>query len=151
MIRLDYRDGTKEFGLSEWNEAIDSMYWGLALVLIIPLISAYNQPDKNLDIGQFMADILLTILVISPFLFSIYVRGLRVPTARLSALEESKKTGNDAAIDDFSKQTIWPLQRARNKYGMLLCGGMLAANLSVPSPIPELVDFLKSIGSVFGF
>ncbi len=145
QIQFDYWDPLGEFGLNEWNLAMDRMYWGLALGLFIPLISALNQPSMELDVGQVMADFLLTILIVSPFLFTIYVRGPRRTAAKLAAIEESRQAGNEDAIDSFKRQTVWPFQRIKDKYGLMFCGFILLTNLSYPSPIPWLLDLVTRV------
>ncbi len=119
-IYLDHKSNTKDFGLTSFNFALDRMYWTISIGLFIPVISKYSQVNEEHDSGQSMAILWLGVLIASPLLLTIFVRGKWLPACRKIA-EEKKE------LEYFEKQHLWPFNKSRyEKMGMWLCFGIYA-------------------------
>jgi hypothetical protein len=123
-IRLDPFSKLHEFGLEGWNQAINSIYWWLALALMVPIASRMSQPaGAELDIGQAMLNWLVPLLFLSPMLFTVATRQKKMGGvwARVRDEEEPSR------IDLYHRQLLWPLDRNwASKLGIVLAFVMLS-------------------------
>lgn len=105
-IQLNFRDEMGEFGLADWNNAMNYTNVIIAIGMLIPFISAMSQPETRDDTGQILFIWLLPLLLIVPILWSFITRvvlQLRFKRnfQRLSANEK----------DSYKAQVLWPFDR----------------------------------------
>ncbi len=118
-IHLDPLRPSNDFGLGDWNKALDVMYWSIAPGLGIANISMLSQPSDIKDIGQLMGMWTLGLLLAAPFLITVLGRRGWVYECQ-RRLEED---GNDKRVwERFHQQRLWPMEARRmEKVGILLC------------------------------
>lgn len=93
-ITLNFRDLIYQFGLSEWNRAINYSYWAIAVGLLIPIIShASQEQGKPPDTGQILLQFLLPLLLLAPAALPVAGRFLR-----LRKVDDMIKTPEDAEL-----------------------------------------------------
>lgn len=103
-LRLNYRDPVREFGLSGINRAINITYVFIALCMLLPVLSAYQNLD--LDLGQLLLRIFLPLVLLVPIVVPIAERITRVK----EAAERMRRDPEPGAQDDFAKQRLWPFE-----------------------------------------
>lgn len=109
-LRLNYRDPLREFGLGDVNRAINITYSMIALGMILPVLSAYNNPDP--DRGQWLLRTLVPIVLIIPAIVPIVERTRRVKDAS----ERLREDKDPMAQDDYANQKLWPFLGTQISY-----------------------------------
>ena len=130
-IRLNFRDEMGEFGLADWNNAMNYTNVIIAIGMLIPIISVISKPEARDDGRQLLFTVLLPLLLFVPILWSFITRvalqlRFKWNFQRLSASEK----------DGYKDQVLWPF----HKVVILI---LLSEYLYVASELPESVkDFL---------
>ena len=109
-IQLDPKRPANDFGLENWNKALDIASWAIAPGLCITIISMLSQPAGSKDIGQNMGIISLGLLFASLLLPTIAGRRRWVYEcqSRLAGKDISKRTW-----ERFHEQKPWPMNFRR--------------------------------------
>lgn len=133
-LELDYKSNLHEFGLERWNHALNTIYWVIALSLIVPIISKNSQTKNNVDdIGQMLIRWIVPLLFLSPMIFTIIARQKKVVD-----IWEKLRSETEENVDKFHKQILWPLDKNwASKLGIVASFVLLSYLIG---------DFLKSIG-----
>ncbi|NLS12151.1 hypothetical protein HGP28_04485 [Vibrio sp. SM6] len=138
-IELRYNSGARDFGLGEWNRAIDLFYWIISLGLIITLFVKYSQPPEAADVGIEMGKWALAALILLPFLATIAGRSRFVH--QLDKMLEVKDCHE--AWELRHNQSPWPLEPQRmQKVGFLLALALysLFAGQDISTFIKDIVE-----------
>ncbi len=135
-LSLDPYSNLREFGLERWNQAINSIYWWLAIALLVPIVSRASQGDGPIDFGQVMINWLVPLLFLSPMLFTIIARQKKME-AVWDIVRNEKSTGK---VDLFHKQLLWPLDKNwASKLGIILAFALLSYLIG---------DILENFGNI---
>ena len=131
-IRLNFRDEMGEFGLADWNNAMNYTNLIIAVGMLIPVISATSQPEARDDVGQILFMLFLPILLFVPILWSFITRAVlqlrfKRNFQRLSASEK----------DSYKAQVLWPFDR--DMISKVAIGILIIEYLYVASELPENV------------
>ena len=131
-IRLNFRDEMGEFGLADWNNAMNYTNLIIAIGMLIPVISAMNQPEARDDVGQILFMLFLPILLFVPILWSFITRAvLQLRFKRnFQRLSVSEK-------DSSKEQVLWPFDR--DMISKVAIGILIIEYLYVASELPENV------------
>lgn len=139
-LNLDPFSNLYEFGLERWNQSLNTIYWLLSPVLIIPIISKSAQEGTQLDVGQVMIKWVVPLLFLSPMLFTIIVRQKKV----MGVWEIIRNEKDQFKIELYHKQLIWPLDKNwASKLGILLSFGILTYLIGDILSIISATNFLK--------
>ena len=141
-ITLDWKSPLYEFGLHHWNQVLNNLYWGLSLGLLVPIMSRFSQRGAELDSGQLIQSIAVSLLVVGPIAGTMIVRQRRLPDTWVDLARELKKLDGEAretALETYHAQRLWPFDRnLASKLGIVVALALLS--------YIALVD-LKTIGS----
>ena len=136
-IQLNFRDKMGEFGLADWNNATNNTNVIIAFGMLIPVISAMNQPEVRDDVGQILLMLFLPLLLLVPILWSIMMR--RVLQLRLKRnfqqLSASEK-------DSYKQQVLLPFDR--DMISKVVIRIIIIEYLYVASELPENVKAVLS-------
>lgn len=118
-IHLDPRNPSNDFGLGDWNRALDTTYWFIAPSLLMPIISMLSQPSDDRDIGQVMGIGLLGVLILIPPIITVLGRRRWLYECQ----RRLEKAGHDErAWEQYHRQKLWPMGRQRmEQIGLILC------------------------------
>lgn len=109
---------SKDFGLSDWNTALDKTYWMISLGICIAIISAFSQPEGEKDMGQLMGIYAMGIVIFFPFLITVFGRTRWVDECRERVMAED----DPVLWESFHEQSLWPMDPKKlEKIGVLLC------------------------------
>jgi hypothetical protein len=111
-IRLNYQDPIREFGLSEVNRAINSVYITIVIGMMIPIISATYQNTPAPDLGQILLQWLLPLVLLVPLLIPLADRYSRLKEVTDRVLKSSDTT----ASSHLKEQILWPFERTQIGY-----------------------------------
>ncbi len=106
-IKLNIDDPLRQFGLSDFNRALNCLYIFIALIMIIPCLSHYNQIGDEKDLGQYLLVFLLPLLLTAPLIIPITDRFMREPEAKARA-----RTCDSL----FHEQRLWPFDSGNSSY-----------------------------------
>lgn len=135
-LSLDPYSRLHEFGLERWNQAINSVYWWLAVVLLIPIASRASQNEEVMSVGQIMINWLVPLLFLSPMLFTIAARQKKMETV----WDVIRNEGAPTNVDLFHKQLLWPLDKNwASKLGIILSFALLSYLIG---------DILNNLGKI---
>lgn len=109
-IHLDPERPSNDFGLGDWNKALDISSWALAPGLCIAVVSMLSQPGDTKDIGQVMGLWALGLLFAALLLPTIGGRCRWMNECR-RRLEEGDN--NEQAWKRFHQQNPWPMDPRR--------------------------------------
>lgn len=109
-IRLNYKDPLREFGLADVNRAINITYVFIALGMLLPVLSAYWNPEP--DFGQWVLRTLIPIVLLIPAAVPIAERISRVK----EAAERMRNSPDPEAEESFDKQRLWPFEGTQVAY-----------------------------------
>ncbi len=117
-VVLLHKAPSKDFGLGDWNRALDVFYWLMSLGLMIAVISKFSQPVGNPDVGQIMGQWLLGFMLAAPFLITVAGRVNKVRILD-QWLDEH---GSEADWQARHDQNGWPMDPKRmQKVGFAIC------------------------------
>lgn len=133
-IRLNFRDEMGEFGLADWNNAMNYTYVIIAVGMLIPIISVINQPEAHDDGRQLLFTVLLPLLLFVPILWSFFTRvALQLRFKRnFQRLSASEK-------DDYKDQVLWPFNKVA--IGILIFEYLCVA-VELPEKMKAALSFL---------
>jgi len=104
VVDLMVDDPLHQFGLSEWNRAINLGYVFAAVAMVVPTLSHFSQlPDCKLDVGQHLLGLTGTLLI-APAVLPTLARFWRI--RRAEALVQS--IGGEELSGLYHQQKIWP-------------------------------------------
>ena len=112
QLRLNIHDPLHEFGITELNRALNTIYITIALAMIIPVASAASQQPIIPDFGQWLLRILLPLLLLAPLVIPTIDRYFRLKEA--SDFVMTSPNENDAK--DFREQKLWPFEGTQIGY-----------------------------------
>ena len=122
-LRLDPYSTLHEFGLERWNQALNVIYWMLAVSLAIPALSKAANSSTPDDFGQVMIRWGIPLLFLSPMIFTILIRQKKA----MLAWGRIRNEKDPSLIARYHQQMIWPFDRNwPSKLGILLSFAMLA-------------------------
>lgn len=133
-IRLNFRDEMGEFGLADWNNAMNYTNVIIAIGMLIPIISVISKPEALDDGRQLLFTVLLPLLIFVPLLWSFFTRvALQLRFKRnFQRLSASEK-------DSYKDQVLWPF----NKIAILiLIFEYLYVALELPEKVKAALSFL---------
>lgn len=110
-VRLNYQDPLREFGLADVNRAINITYVFIALGMLLPVLSAYWNPEP--DFGQWILRTLIPIVLLIPAAIPITERVSRVKEA---AKRMRRSSPDPEAEENFDKQRLWPFEGTQIAY-----------------------------------
>lgn len=120
-----------EFGLEDWNQALNNTFWFLAAGIAIAIVLSLRQASGG-DFGQTVIHIGVSLLVAAPLVLTILGRQRRLP-----AIWERIRSGELSGLDVklFHDQRLWPLDRNWvSKSGIILTMFLLAYFLGIGLP-----------------
>lgn len=109
-LRLNYRDPSREFGLADVNRAINVTYSLIALGMLLPVLSAYWNPEP--DPGQWLLRIFVPLILLVPAVVPIVERVERVKEAS----DRMRSDADPRAQGDFAIQRLWPFEGTQIGY-----------------------------------
>lgn len=112
ILRLNIKDPLHEYGITEFNRALNVTYIFIALAMVIPIISAASQQSTTFDFGQWLLRVLLPLLLLLPLIISYLDRVLRSQEATDRVISSSNKEDEDS----LAKQKLWPFEGSRIGY-----------------------------------
>ena len=118
-IRLNYRDKLNEFGLRDVNRAINITYIFIAIGMVLPILSAYNNPQ--MDLGQWLLRVFLPLILLLPAVVPMAERVKRIKKAS----ERMKHDPDKNAAKDFAKQKLWPFEQTQIGYLGKIAAGIV--------------------------
>ncbi len=140
VLRLNIRDPLHEFGLSEVNRAINTMYVLVALGMILPVLSAAGQQSTSADLGQLLLRWLLPFILLIPLIVPLADRYFRLR----EAADRVRKSDDRSDAEEFSKQQLWPLEKTQIAYlGKAMAASAAAEYLYVVGR--NAADLLKKV------
>lgn len=108
-----------DYGLGDWNRALDLMYWTIAVALVMPVISKISQPPGDPHVGQIMGWYAIGVLLALPYFVTVFGRERWVNDCRIR-LERS--TASNEEWELFHKQRLWPMDAQKfEKTGFVIC------------------------------
>lgn len=135
LVTLNHRSALHEFGMENWNYALNNAYWLISAGLIVALLSRYAQaPDVPISTGQLLIRCTVPFIVLGPMIATIVVRQrlLRDVWHRLDVNEPTE-------VQLFHAQMIWPLDRNwSSKLGLIVAFGLLSYLIGV-APFDKLL------------
>jgi hypothetical protein len=105
-LRLNSDDPLREFGLTEVNRALNTLFITMALGMAIPVLSAAFQQSDIPDLGQWMLRIILPIALIAPLIIPMTDRYIRQKEEKLRVLASR----DDTTVEKFINQKLWPFE-----------------------------------------
>jgi len=132
---LNHRSALREFGMENWNYALNNAYWLISAGLIVPILSRYSQAGRaTLDTGQLLLQCFVPVVVLGPMIATIIVRQLLLRGV-WSRLDHAKPED----VELFHKQMIWPLDRNwSSKLGLIVAFALLSYLIGV-APFGALI------------
>ena len=109
-VHLDPERPSNDFGLGDWNKALDIASWALAPGLCITVVSMLSQPGGSKDIGQRMGVWALGLLFAALLLPTIGGRRRWMNECQRRLEEEDN---NEQAWKRFHQQNPWPMDPRR--------------------------------------
>jgi hypothetical protein len=145
MVDLRVDDPLYEFGMSEWNRAINIGYVFAAIAMVVPTLSHFSQlPACRLDLGQRLLGLTGTLLI-APAVLPTLARFWRIRQA--DALVQN--IGTKDLADLYDKQRIWPFDRFH--IGKIMLAVAFIQYLIVMGHGDWAVDLVKKfVEKVFG-
>ena len=124
-LRLKIDSDLHEFGLEQWNHALNNLYWYFCIALIIPILSRISQPNlDSLDASQVFLQFAIPIMVAIPMISTIVVRQNRLPDCWDQVTSENKKK--------YFSQRLWPLDKNwSSKLGIVLAFVILGLSFGI--------------------
>ncbi len=142
-LRLNHKDPLGEFGLSEINRALNTVYVVIAIGMVIPVLSAAFQENEQPDLGQLLIRTLVPFLLLVPLIIPLIDRYFRIKEAsiRVSVSEDKE----DAKL--FKEQKLWPFEGTQIGYiGKVAAIIAFAEYLYIfTGDLAKLVESVKSI------
>jgi len=103
-IKLNYKDPLREFGVSDINRAINTMYITIAMSMIAPMLSAVEQETAAVDFGQLMLRYILPLIILAPLIIPFADRFFR----HNEAVKRARAAGSPEELDKLREQKLWP-------------------------------------------
>lgn len=129
-IDLDWDSPLAEFGLHKWNQALNNVYWGFSLGLLVPIASRFSQRGDTLDSGQVILSFAVSLVVLGPIAATIIVRQIRLPGTWISItdqLSDSSPDEKEAALKSYHGQRLWPFDKnIASKLGIVVALTLLS-------------------------
>lgn len=129
VIRLNWQSPLAEFGMHYWNHALNNVYWGFSIALFVPIASRFSQRGTELDSGQIILSLAVTLLVVGPIAATIIVRQMRLPAvwqslqAEMAGRSEKEK---QALMKSYHAQRLWPFDKnVSTKMGIIVALALL--------------------------
>jgi hypothetical protein len=145
MVDLMVDDPLYEFGMTEWNHAINIGYVFVAVAMAVPTLSHFSQLAAcKLDLGQHLLGLTGTLLI-APAVLPTLARFWRIRQA--NALVQS--IGTEELRNLYDKQKIWPFDRFH--IGKIMLAVAFMQYLIVTGHGDWAVDLVKKlVEKIFG-
>lgn len=124
-LMLNCKSPINEFGLEQWNYALNNFYWAASPALLGVFLSRASTAPEDYLPGQQMLGIAVPACLIAPMAATIIVRQIRLP-----AIWKTIDPDGPVTPEDYRRQQLWPLDRNwSSKLGILLAFGLAALSI----------------------